>query len=286
MTPKLRMFGLAVSSVLVAGLLLPTEASAQRWYGYGGYRAAVVVGGPYYPYYRPYYSPFFYDPFFWGWGYWQYPYPPPYYYGIYDRTGAARLQVKPKEAQVFVDGYFVGRVDDFDGSLQRLHVEAGEHELELYLDGFKTERQKVLFRREGTITVKHVMQPLAAGETSERPTPIQPPPPPPGNQATYARPPDNYPGGPPARVPPQGRGDRNVRSEDFGTLAIRVQPGDAEVVIDGDHWDGSDQGSRLSVQLSEGPHRVEIRKDGYRPYTANVRITRGQTETLNVSLSQ
>ena len=71
-TPKVRILGLAVSSVLVASLLLPAEASAQRrYYGYGGYRGAVVVGGPFYPYYRPYYSPFFYDPFFWGWGYWQ-----------------------------------------------------------------------------------------------------------------------------------------------------------------------------------------------------------------------
>ena len=32
-----------------------------------------------------------------------------------------RLQVKPLDTMVFVDGYFAGIVDDFDGTFQRLH---------------------------------------------------------------------------------------------------------------------------------------------------------------------
>jgi len=265
--------------------MLPAEASAQ---GHRVVHGGVVVGAPfYYPYYRPYFAypyPFyagFYSPFFWGW---QYP-PPPYaYYGVYDMTGAARLQVQPKQTQVFIDGYLVGKVDDFDGTMQRLRVEAGEHELELYLDGYKTQREKVLFRREGTITIKSTMQPLAPGETSERPTPIQPPagqammqPGSPGATEPY--------GGPPPRMPPPGR-ERPNPSDTFGTLSIRVQPGDAEVTIDGQRWDSSDQGSRLSVQLAEGEHRVEVRKEGFRPYSTTVRISRGQTESVNISLNQ
>ena len=65
-----------------------------------------------------------------------------------------------------------------------------------------------------------------------------------------------------------------------------MQPGDAEILIDGERWDGTDGESRLTVQLADGPHRVEIRREGYRPYTANVRVRRGQTETLNVSLTK
>jgi hypothetical protein len=45
------------------------------------------------------------------------------------------LQVIPRETEVFVDGYFAGRVDDFDGRFQRLHIQPGEHELTLCLDG-------------------------------------------------------------------------------------------------------------------------------------------------------
>ena len=65
-----------------------------------------------------------------------------------------------------------------------------------------------------------------------------------------------------------------------------MQPADAQILIDGERWDGSEGDSRLSVELADGPHRIEIRRDGYRSYTANVRIRRGQTETLNVSLTQ
>ena len=71
----------------------------------------------------------------------------------------------------------------------------------------------------------------------------------------------------------------------FGTVVIRVQPADAVVVIDGERWDSPEGGSRLQVQLSAGPHHVEVSKDGYRTYSTSVTIRPGETQTLNVSLS-
>ena len=110
-------------------------------------RAAHYYAPRYYYPVHYYYSPFFYspycyyNPFFWGaWGGYGYRvgfgfgyrYPGfgstrtrTYYGGYYDQTGAARLQVSPKEAQVFVDGYYVGVADEFDGTMQRLRVERG-----------------------------------------------------------------------------------------------------------------------------------------------------------------
>jgi PEGA domain len=279
---KYRLVVVTVLCFVAAGLFLPSDASAQRRVVHrSGVRTAVFVGSPFY-YYPRFYSPFYYDPFFWGWGgYGYYQYPPYYWPSHYDMTGAARLQISPKQTQIFVDGYFVGTADKFDGAFQRLRVEAGEHELQFFLEGYRTARQPVLFRRDGTITIKHVMEPVAAGETSERPTPTEPP-------AAAERgtpdpaPPAGYRARPGDRTPPRPRDAR----DDFGTLAIRVQPADAEILIDGERWDGSEGDSRLSVQLADGPHRIEIRREGYRPYTANVRIRRGQTETLNVSLMQ
>ena len=243
-----------------------------------------MVGSPYY-YYPRFYSPFYYyDPFFWGgpygygpYGYWQYPYHGPVHF---DLTGAARLQVTPKETQIFVDGYFVGTADKFDGTFERLRVEAGEHELEFYLDGYQTVRQPVLFRREGTITIKHVMEPVKPGETSERPTPIEPPQtaesPNPAPSTGIQRAPGGQNAAPPARPAGRFRNARDPRAA--GRRGDSDRRRASGTVPEG--------GSRLSVQLADGPHRVEIRRDGYRPYTANVRIRRGQTETLNVSLTQ
>jgi hypothetical protein len=68
---------------------------------------------------------------------------------FYDLESALRLQVTPRETEVFVDGYFAGRVDDFDGRFQRLRIQPGEHELTLYLEGHRKITQQVLIRHVG-----------------------------------------------------------------------------------------------------------------------------------------
>jgi hypothetical protein len=179
---------------------------------------------------------------------------------------------------VFIDGYFVGTVDDFDGWAQRLHVEPGEHELEIYLPGHRTYRQPVLFRPGATLNIEHVMQPLAAGESEEvRPQPSQSPA---QSPAQPSRRDDPYPPLPGREAPPS----RDVESQDYGSVAIRVQPGDAEIIVDGERWESP--AGDVTLQLNEGTHRVEVRKAGFRTYSADVRVRRGATTTLNVSLSR
>ena len=287
----------------------------------------------YRPYYRPYYygsyyRPYYYGPGFgfgyayggwyggfglgigWGWPGWYgsgwygygYPYaygPYPYGgypYGYYDNRGAARLEVRPREAQVFIDGYFVGAVDDFDGWAQRLYVAPGEHELAIYLQGHRTYRQSVLFRPGATLRLEHVLQPLAPGDPEEsrpepdrtaprgqsRPDPRDYPP------ARDYPPPQDYPRQPGDPVPAPRRGADEPppgRSDQYGSLAVRVQPFDAEVFVDGESWQSPEAGS-ITLQLSEGVHRVEVRKQGYRTYSAEVRVRRGDSTAVNVSLSR
>ena len=86
-------------------------------------------------------------------------------------------------------------------------------------------------------------------------------------------------------MPPERPGDRRgPESNSFGTLTIRVQPGDAVVIIDGERWDSPEGGSRLTVQLSAGSHRVEVRKDGFKPYSSTIQIRPGEPQALNISL--
>lgn len=249
---------------------------------YSGYYYPRSYYGYYAPWYRPYYP--YYPGFSWGfgvgwfgygggyWGPWGYPYAYPYgypYYGYYDNTGSARLQITPRNAQVYVDGYFVGLVDEFDGSWQRLRVEIGEHDLQVYLDGHQTFTQRVLFTRGQTIRLQHVMQPLGPGESAEKPSP---------NPAAV-RPPD--PGRPPMPSPRYRQDDRS----EFGTMSLRVNPPDAEILVDGESWDRPEGEDRFSIDLPEGPHQVEVRREGYRPYSRTIEVRRGRTVTLNVSLS-
>ena len=291
----------------------------------GGHYYRPYYGGYYrpyygYPYYYPYYSPFYgfyggygygfgfgfglgygYAPYYAGYPFYaQYPYPYPYY-GYYGNWASARLEVKPREAQVYVDGYLVGSVDSFDGVFQRLDLPTGEHEIVAYMKGYQTYRQRTLFRPGESYHFKGVLEPLPPGAPEEPPPQPSPNSRPDPYQNPNRDPRDPYyrdpAGQDPNRQPPppddRGRtmpmpdrpGEyRPPDSNNFGTLNIRVQPGDATVIIDGERWDSPDAGSRLSVQLSAGPHRVEVRKDGFRPYMSTVQIRPGDTQSLNISL--
>ena len=274
-----RILCLAPALVLAVTTLWPAEAAAQRRIVRRPARVVVGVGVGYgYPIYA---SPFFYDPFWWGVYDYQfrgYPPYPPYRYGYYDSSADLRIQVTPRTAEVYVDGYLTGTVDQFDGVFQRLHMPLGEHEVTVYAPGYRSITQRMLFRPFESYKIRETMQPLGPGDAAEpRPVPSERPPsqpPAPRRGMPVERPDDRNPG----QVENERGADR------FGAVAVRVQPSDAEVWIDGERWEGT-QGERVLVQLSEGTHRVEVRKSGFRTYASTVRVRAGETVTLNVSLS-
>ena len=220
-------------------------------------------------------------------------YPPPV--GGYTYIGPEshlRLVITPREAQVFVDGYLAGIVDDFDGTFQRLHVAPGEHELVIYLQGYRTIRQHLYLGPNATRKITEQMEKLGTGEEAERPPQPQAPPPPPPDQdgsrqpRPYPRadreppqqPPPPEPSAPPPPPPESVRG---------GSLILRIQPASAEVRIDNERWVGPASGDdRLVVQVSEGHHRIEVSKDGYVAFTTEVDVQRGQSLPVNVSLAR
>jgi hypothetical protein len=70
-------------------------------------------------------------------------------------------------------------------------------------------------------------------------------------------------------------------------VAIRVQPGDADILIDGERWaHGSSEDDRLIVQLADGPHQIEAQKDGYRRMSIEIEVHRGETSPVNISLTR
>ena len=113
---------------------------------YGG-RTRVYNNYYYYP--RSYYpygygsfglGYFYYDPYTWYDPYPVYAYPSystyQYQYGY--ATGEVRVLVHPRNAEVWVDGYYAGRVDDFDGFLQSLRLDEGPHTIEIVAPGYET----------------------------------------------------------------------------------------------------------------------------------------------------
>src|SRR5262245_34511388 len=117
----------------------------------------------------------FYDPF---WGVY-YPYglfPFPYYpYSVYayglTLDSDVRMDVSPGNAQLFVDGYYAGAADTFDGPFQRLHVTPGGHVITVYLDGYRTLSRTIYLRPGAAVTFHDRLEPLRLGEISAPPSP-------------------------------------------------------------------------------------------------------------------
>jgi hypothetical protein len=182
-----------------------------------------------------------------------------------------RIDAQPVEAEVYVNGHFAGEVDDFDGVMQRLRLQPGEHEIVLYLDGYQTIRERRFFNPESRHTLRFTMRPLAPGELQEpRPVPREMPLP-------------TKPAEPPGAAPPPRPVEQPAPS---GTLSIRVEPADAQILIDGQPWSGDPSKMPIAIDLPTGRHTIEVRKDGYKSYVQAVLVSRGRTLSLHVVLTR
>jgi hypothetical protein len=140
----------------------------------------VLVYPDYYRYYNRYYDPwgygafglgyFYYSPWGWNPGYY---YGPGYGYGYgagygygggrysaygYE-LGTLKLKIKPRDAEVFVDGYFAGYVDDFDGIFQSLKLDTGGHRVEIRKPGFETLHFDAYVRPDHSTTFRGELKP-------------------------------------------------------------------------------------------------------------------------------
>ena len=222
---------------------------------------------------------YFYDPFYGPYPWWPrfgYPY---WYYPVFDDRADVKLRVTPEEAEqaaVYIDGFYAGIVDDFNGTFEGLPVTPGGHRIVLYLEGYRTISQHVYLRAASTFKLRGTMEKLPAGVTSEKPEVAPPvPAPPEGSYRTPLTPP-RRPVPPDAYAVPAAVG--------FGTLDLFVRPANAEVTIDGERWNTSDAG-HFVVQVPAGRHSIVITSAGYRQFATELQIGEGETRPLNVSLA-
>ena len=244
--------------------------------GTGGHGGGYYPDYPYYPgwgwgsYWWPYGS--YYDGWYGG-GYWGYPYGgwgANYSYAHHD-VGSVRILVNPSEARVYVDGYYAGTVDDFDGLFQRLNVAPGRHEISLKLEGHKTHRMKVYVPFEGTLKLHYTME-KGAGETVE-------------DLAVNI----------PERELERERERERAQSVQLqegrrdeapapATLRLNVKPPDASIYIDGTFRGTAREAA--SVLLPPGRHKIEIVRPGYRTVEHEVETAVGEPTDLTIELER
>jgi hypothetical protein len=271
-----------LSSVIVAAALsafvvvLPASVDAQsRWHhpppmppGHFPVRGHVVFVGGY-----------FYDPHFGPYPWWA---PNLYPYAYFPLTGVRadlRVLATPKEAAVYVDGFYAGIVNDFDGIFQGLPLPPGGHEITLFYEGYRTARQCVYLGPGSDFKLHLTMERLPAGVASE-PVPIAPPVPPPpmDSYIPFATPPRDHTSTPP--VP-----GAIIAAAGYGSVELHVQPASARVTIDGERWTSA-AGGQFVLQLAVGSHLVEVDHDGFLHFSSEVQVRQGETIPLNVVLSK
>jgi hypothetical protein len=148
-------------------------------YYYPGYYGYPYYGYSYYGY--SYYGDWYpYDPYMWWaglgpmYGFGMYALPmsqySSYWYDYYGAPGASyvepnngsiKLKVKPNDADVYVDGYFEGRVDNFDGVFQHLDLRGGTHRIEIRANGYQPIEFQVQVLPGRTITYSGELKPAA-----------------------------------------------------------------------------------------------------------------------------
>ena len=87
---------------------------------------------------------------------------------------------------------------------------------------------------------------------------------------------------------PSSYRNRDREEERLGSIRLKASPKDAKVYIDGALVGTVDDFDGLSshLQLAEGVYQLELRADGYEPYSSELAVEAGKTLTARVSLKK
>lgn len=134
-------------------VVYPNDRNNYRYYRYDPWLYSGFGLG--YLYYSPWgWAPGYYDPGYYG------SYAARGYRGSGYDIGSVRLKVKPRDAEVYVDNYFAGYVDDFDGIFQSLKLDTGGYRIEIRKPGFETLHFDVRVQPDRSVTFRGEMKPV------------------------------------------------------------------------------------------------------------------------------
>ena len=289
-----------VAAMAVGAAPLGLPASAEAHGHHGGVYVGVGFGGFYG--WGPYWG---WGPWWgWGWGPWPYAYGAPggatLGYAMMSGMGGLDLSVKPKQAEVWVDGRYVAEARDLDGDPSYLWLKGGAHHVVVYKAGFRSFDENVDVNVGMLRELKLKLEP---GE-SQPPVPAAPEalrePPRPEGAPPYATPPEpRVEGAQPYAAPPGPRaegaeprpGGAAPRAElgtpqgaPQGAVRLRIRPEDATVYVDGDYRGPAN--ALAGLWLPPGRHRVELVRPGFQALDKEFDVEAGRTTELALSMDR
>jgi len=270
-----------------------------------GYRTPVYPGG-YHGDFTVYWGPYGYP---WGgwwgwWGWWPY-----YPYAGYDvryyptqarpSMGALDLDLRPEEAEVYLNGQLIGIADNFDGWPHFLWLEQGTYDLVFYHDGFETIARQYSVYPGVIIDVEDFMVPgeatppeeLIAKSTARREERLRRDEE--RREAAEAMEPawkervredrDRI----EDRDQPATAAPYDARQEP-ARVTLEVVPGDAAIYLDGRFLGtaGELAGGRPELVVDPGDHELEVVRPGYDSKRLSFSAESGETIELEVELDE
>lgn len=275
------------------------------WHGSGGWHGDRGLGwhrgGAYNRWYWYGYYPFWASLGWW----WGVPYYNPYWVGYgyggsgsvpyrTSRYASVKTDVQPDEAEVWLDGKYIGTADDFDGFPGFLYLEPGKYHVEFKLAGYQPYSTDVEVTRGECVRIDHHLD-LAPGHSrldSFTPEKKKMP-----AGRVYGK--GGVPVTPGAGADDEGDTDRDhdrvgrydeddrdtpppparssVRHADHARLRLKISPPDAAVYVD-DRYIGTAEdleSSPRGTSTTIGSHKVSVVRPGYKSRTVDVEIKDG-----------
>jgi hypothetical protein len=279
-------------------------------HGHGGHHGHGYYGHGYYPYYSFSFGfgyPYYYYPYYYGYGYpYYYGYYPnyygyyrpygyaPYYYGYpgvaygegyapyaADRAsaGAIAIKVRPKSAEVYVDGNYVGAAGNFDGFPGYLWIAPGKHRVQLVQNGYANLEHEIEVSSGQVIELEQRLEPGVASRPE--------PPADPGYSHGAERAP--YPEGGGYRapgVPREPATSREREQVDRAELMLDVRPDDASVYLDG-RFVGTGRDVSTATEplvVAPGEHRLHVVHPDFSNDERTVTVEAGEEKLVEVTL--
>ncbi|MDP6525214.1 MAG: PEGA domain-containing protein [Kiritimatiellia bacterium] len=167
------------------------------------------------------------------------------------QKGRVDINVRPSDAEVYVDGKYRGVAASFSGYPQYLDLGIGSHSITFKKNGFKSEHITVYATAGQLFELDIALDRLGSDEV---------------------KPETSY----------------KLDLEKTGRLALRVEPADAIVYIDDEFYGTVTQFSETeaAVVLRAGEHTIQVARPGYKTYTTKIKIEKDVVKEIHMSLQK
>lgn len=167
-----------------------------------------------------------------------------------DTPGVIETDIRPKKAEVWIDGELVGEARDFNGRWDRLWVAPGEHVLEFRRSGYRRLRVFIDLEPAGYVQIVDELEPGSGPD------------------------------------PRSTEGPAATNGSRRGSLHFDILPADAAVYLDGAFLGQGHELARLheAVWVPEGTHRIEVVRPGYGGQSRDVDAREGEPVKVQIEL--